>query len=83
MGTVFVLVAIVAVLADHPLSNLAGAGLIMLIGGVVAATVGVVVDLLSSAPGIRGERVVRWSAAVALVLFAAGAVLIGLDALLA
>ncbi len=83
LGAVSVLVAIAAVLVDRPLSDLAGAGLIMLIGGVVGSALGAGVDLVAAAPGIRGERLVKWSAVVALALFAAGAVLLGLDALLA
>ncbi len=82
LAAAFVMVAIVAVLVDRPLGNLAGTGLIVLIGAVATSTVSAAVQLLPSASGHRNERFVLWAALVALVLFAAGALLLGLDALL-
>jgi hypothetical protein len=82
LSAVFVLVTIVAVLADRPLNNLAGSGLITLFCAVAVSTVGAAAHLLPSAPEHRSEQFVRWAAVVALVLFATGAILIGLDPLL-
>ncbi len=82
LSALFALVAIVAVLVERPLANLAGAGLISLIGGVVVSTLSAAVHLRPWAPQPHGSRFATWVALVALVLFAAGALLLGLDALL-
>ena len=80
LSILFVLVTIVALLVNRPLTGLASAGLVLLAGGIVVSTVGAVAHLRASGRSLDGGvRVARWSALAALMLFATASLLFILD----
>lgn len=80
LSILFVLVTIVALLVNRPLTGLASAGLVLLAGGIVVSTVGAVAHLRASGRSLDGGvRVARWSAVAALMLFATASLLFILD----
>lgn len=83
MALVFFGVSLVALWSPRPPSGWIRSGLILFIGGVVAASVGAAIQQVHAgyARG-RGARPARWFNLAALLLFATGAVLITFDVVL-